>query len=174
MAFPKTEGESDEISSLEATVKTDLSVNDTKNVGSSITVSTSNGKESPKKVISDDGEYKTSRSASSATDEVSTTSSLNGQIGTESFSVDNQCHTNSMFGTAVKSVTKKIQVYLADSRSVKLKKHLASGILQDLRILGSCVDGLDDNLAKEMCFILMEKTIVMKKLYSFLFLMFEG
>jgi len=172
MALPKTEGESDVISSLEATIQTDLSVNDTNSVTSCITASTSSGKESPKKVTSDGGDDETLHSASSATDEVSTTSSLKGQVDTES--IDNQFHTNSMFGTAVKSVTKKIQVYLADSRSVKLKKYLASDILQDLRILGCCVDGLDEHSAEEMCFILMERTTVMKNFYSFLFLMFEG
>jgi len=171
--LPKFEDESDMISSLEATIKTDLCVYDAKSKASCITASTSSDKKSSKKATSDDGNHITLSSASS-TNEDDTTSSLKVLVDGESFNIKDQHHCDSMFDDAVKSVTEKIQVYFANSGSVKLKKHLASSVLQDLRTLVSCLDNLEEHSAKEMCSILMEKTIVMKQLYAFLSLMFEG
>ena len=174
MATSKAEDEGDVVSSLETTVKTSLSITDTKcETSCSISTATNDsGDSSVKNVTSDDEDNKTLHTTSSTTNETSMSSSLNDQIN----AADTQQHleSRSVFSTAVKSVSEKIQVYLADPKSVKLKKHMAPAILQDLRILVSCVDGLDEHSAKELFSILTEKATIMKNLYAFLLHMFEG
>ena len=173
MATSRAEDEGDVVSSLEMTVKTSLSITDTKcETSCSISTATNDsGDSSVKNVTSDDEDNKTLHTTST-TNETSMSSSLNDQVN----AADTQQHSESrsVFSTAVKSVSEKIQVYLADPKSVKLKKHTAPAILQDLRILVSCVDGLDEHSAKELFSILTEKATIMKNLYAFLLHMFEG
>ena len=161
MATFKTESEVDVVSSLETTTKSNLSITDIKNETSCADAAAKNMTSSglTSSCEGDDGKI------------LHTTSATNSKADT-SFclkdSADTQPSSVTVFDTAVKSVGEKIEVYLADSRSVNLKKSMAHAILQDLQVLVSCLDDLDEHSYKQLFSILTAKATIMKNFYVFL------